>query len=652
MGNKTDLSICFVILAISPVVAALSFAGHIIYVDADATGTNDGSSWADAYNYLQDALADANSAPKPVQIRVAQGIYKPDRGAGITPGDREATFQLINGVSLKGGYAGFGEPDPNVRDIGLYETILSGDLDANDLDVSDINDFWDFWWWDEPSRAENSYHVLTGSSTDETAILDGFTIASGYADGAKSENQDQGGGMYTASGEPTVTNCAFIGNSAIYGGGMYNSSSKPRLVDCSFEENRAVHGGGIYNSTSDASVVNCSFSGNYAGLLSGGGGGIYNDQSSPTITNCTFINNRANKGGGICDRDSSTTVANCTFRANRADYFGGAISCEDKSASTIKNNLVEANWANEGGGIRCRGGSPIIQGNVIKGNKVALGAIGFQGLGGGMSFRGNSAATITHNVITNNSAIGTGGAIFSDLSTLTLFNNIITGNEASDEPRGMGRGGGIYSGRSSVTIINNTISGNRAYWQGTLVEGGGIQISGSVNLLIVNSILWSNEPDEIHYRGEPKVEAAYCDIQGGWPGEGNIDADPCFAEPGYWDPNGTAYDVDDDFWVEGDYHLKSQAGRWDPNIQAWVQDDVTSPCIDAGDMASPIGFEPFPNGGIINMGAYGGTAEASKSYFDEPVCETIVAGDINGDCIIDFKDFCLLGLHWLTDNNP
>ena len=67
---------------------------------------------------------------------------------------------------------------------------------------------------------------------------------------------------------------------------------------------------------------------------------------------------------------------------------------------------------------------------------------------------------------------------------------------------------------------------------------------------------------------------------------------------------------------------------------------------------APIGLEPFPNGGRINMGAFGGTIEASKSYFGRPVCETIVAGDINGDCIVNFKDFRLMALHWLEDNNP
>jgi hypothetical protein len=96
-------------------------------------------------------------------------------------------------------------------------------------------------------------------------------------------------------------------------------------------------------------------------------------------------------------------------------------------------------------------------------------------------------------------------------------------------------------------------------------------------------------------------------------GVGNIDTDPLFAQVGYWDPNGTPADAGDDFWVAGDYHLKSQAGRWDPVVQQWVTDDVTSPCIDAGNEGSEWKGEPWPNGRRINMGAYGGTAEASMS---------------------------------------
>jgi hypothetical protein len=186
-----------------------------------------------------------------------------------------------------------------------------------------------------------------------------------------------------------------------------------------------------------------------------------------------------------------------------------------------------------------------------------------------------------------------------------------------------------------LNIHNCVFVGNSGWW--------GLYSDGPVS----NCILWNNRAS-----GGRQVDGwsvQFCNVQGGCPGEGNIDVDPCFVDIGHWDDNGTPEGTWDDFYVSGDYHLKSQAGRWDPNSGTWVIDDVTSPCIDAGDPMSPIGHEPFPNGGIINMGAYGGTAEASKSYFGEPPCETIVAGDINGDCMVDFKDFRLLALHWLEE---
>jgi hypothetical protein len=168
---------------------------------------------------------------------------------------------------------------------------------------------------------------------------------------------------------------------------------------------------------------------------------------------------------------------------------------------------------------------------------------------------------------------------------------------------------------------------------------------------VINCILWDGGNEIWNYFGST-IEIYYSNIEGGYPGEGNIDADPLFADLGYWDPNETPADANDDYWVDGDYHLKSQAGRYDPNTETWVKDDATSPCIDAGNPINPIGHEPFPNGGIVNMGAYGGTAEASKSYFGEPVCDTVFAGDINGDCKVDFTDFKIMASHWLEDNNP
>jgi hypothetical protein len=105
---------------------------------------------------------------------------------------------------------------------------------------------------------------------------------------------------------------------------------------------------------------------------------------------------------------------------------------------------------------------------------------------------------------------------------------------------------------------------------------------------------------------------SYSCIQGGYAGTSNIDNDPLFVRIASWE-EGDPNDPNDDIWIPGDYHLKSQAGRYDPNSAAWVLDDVTSPCIDAGDPNSDIGSEPNPHGGRVNMGAYGRTHQASKS---------------------------------------
>jgi len=216
-----------------------------------------------------------------------------------------------------------------------------------------------------------------------------------------------------------------------------------------------------------------------------------------------------------------------------------------------------------------------------------------------------------------------------------LKNCIFIANISSD---GGGGGMGNYY-FSSPTITNCTFVENFG------PSGGGIYCYESPGTTLVNCILWGTSSSQLI---GPAI-VTYTNIKGGYPGIGNINIDPCFEDPGYWDPNETPDYPYDDFWINGDFHLKSQAGRWDANEGRWTKDDVTSPCIDAGDPNNPIGLEPFPNGGIINMGAYGGTEEASKSYFGKPPCETIIAGDINGDCIVNLKDFALMAFHWLEE---
>ena len=319
----------------------------VYYVDADAKGNNNGTSWTDAYNYLQDALARALYVD---EIWVAEGIYKPDQRRGIAGGNREATFQLINGVPVKGGYAGFGEPDPNARDIKLYETILSGDIAGNDGEVHDPCDL-----LNDPCRAENSYHVVTGSDCDESALLDGFTITGGNSNGSKAH----GGGMYNYEGSPTLSNCIFRDNSAgLYGGGIYNrQESSQTVTNCIFIKNWAFVGGGMVNRTySDPALTNCIFSGNVAEF----GGGLYSwEWCSPRLTNCTFTGNTAEDGGGMCDYGGSPTVNNCIFWDNSdADGMNESAQVLQQVGQLTINYTCIQGWTGALGGTGNIGDNP------------------------------------------------------------------------------------------------------------------------------------------------------------------------------------------------------------------------------------------------------------------------------------------------------
>ncbi len=471
----------------------------LIYVDDDATGVNNGTSWENAYVCLQDALtssmgrltADAETAEKPIEIRVAQGIYRPDQRAMIrqdklrivSSGDWTATFQLIDNVAIKGGYAGLGEPDPDARDINQYESVLSGDLNADD--DPDFANIWD-----------NSYHVVTASGTQWTAILDGFTITGGNADGPFP--YDNGGGIYNVEGSPMLIDCTLRGNSTTgNGGGMHNS---------------------VY---SVPVLINCTFSGNLADMT---GGGMYNDKSGPMLTNCTFSENMGGGGGGMYNDGGIPMLADCDFTGNSTTGSGGA----------IYNN----------------GSDPFLLGCLFSANSASRS-------GGGMYNRYTSQPLLTNCIFSSNSA-DRGGAM-ENLNT------------------------------SQPTLINCTFSANFAE-----STGGGTSNLHNSRLTLINCILWGDVPDEI----SGSAYVSYSDIEGDWMGVwmNNIDINPLFVDPD-----------------NGDYHLKSQAGRWDPKSERWVIDDVTSPCIDAGDPNIPVGLERFPNGDRINMGTYGGTPEASLS---------------------------------------
>ena len=268
------------------------------YVDDSAPAGGGGSAWSTSFDDLQNALAVAVSGDV---IHVGQGTYKPTTGV-----DRNATFSLINGVKVRGGYAGYGAADPNARDISAYVSVLSGDIGTAGVTF------------------DNTYHVVTASGTDGTAILAGFTITAGNASGTAANGG--GGGVYNYTGNATISDCRFVNNWAKYGGAVNNSqSSCSVLTRCTFVENQAYWGGAMFNHDhSDPCVVACRFLSNAASY---DGGAIYNGwMSHPTLLNCQLSGNTAQQGGGVYSFEHSFSVlTNCTFTENVAANRGGGI---------------------------------------------------------------------------------------------------------------------------------------------------------------------------------------------------------------------------------------------------------------------------------------------------------------------------------------
>jgi predicted outer membrane repeat protein len=431
-----------------------------------------------------------------------------------------------------------------------------------------------------PHRGFYFYH-----NEDANSILAGLTITNGYT--------RRGGAIYCYYASPTITHCNIMGNTAYY----FDASDG---------------GGGIYCLVSPSIITNCRFSDNTAKGAANGGAICGSDTSpSPTISNCVISGNSANRGGGLFNCDGPIT--DCIIINNLAFCGGGLHSCD----GPITNCIISGNSGEWTGGLDwCLG-------------------------------------PISNCIITRNSATIYGGAGLGWCHT-TITNCIIAGNSSAQW------GGGIYG--SSATVRNCVIFGNLAG-----VSGGGICLQDYERMTMTNCIIWNNEAalgaQIALARFAPEISLSYCDVEGGrlavydytgfllnW-GIGNIDDDPCFVDPGYWDPNGTPGDPNDDFWVDGDYHLMSAGWRWHSDVEGWTWDDVTSRCIDAGNPGTPLGGEPitlevdplnrFGENIRIDMGAYGGTAEASMPPYDWALW-----ADMTNDGTVDLKDYAALAVDW------
>ncbi|MCB9265881.1 MAG: gliding motility-associated C-terminal domain-containing protein [Lewinellaceae bacterium] len=472
-----------------------------IFVDIDATGNNDGTSWEDAFTDLQDGLKAAYPGD---QVWVAEGIYLPVTCSPCTDSDREKAFQLRNGVELYGGFAGV-EDALEQRDYEAFPTILSGDIGMSG------------------DSTDNAYRVVLLKNVSSKTLLDGFTIEEGNGDGPF--GFFFGGGVYIdgrngMAASPVVRNCIIRNNYATGGGGM------------------AMEGSG--SGAIRAEIRNCLFEGNTCSLQAiSRGGAVYVAGSvgatiEPRFTGCTFLNNYSGDDGGamvinissenmLPSSYSAVRIDSCRFENNESvgDFGRGGAIWMLMSSNTVSNNVISNSQfinniaGGNGGAIFNRASFDQVLANdriincFFSGNRS-------QRDGGALYFRGSQGAVNTGEAINcvflDNQAALNGGAVYS-----TSF--LTTG------------------GTSRNRLANCSFYGNTAQ-----LSGGGVYIHGSdggVNeMTIQNSIFWEDSANlagnEV-YNGEGILSLSHCIIQDGYNGVGTQDAvqsiDPLYIAP-------------------------------------------------------------------------------------------------------------------------
>jgi hypothetical protein len=290
---------------------ASSVQAAVIHVDGSASPGGNGQTWATAFNGLQDALDIAVSGDK---VWVAVGTYVPSKP--VDPGvARTATFQLIGGVELYGAFpCGGGDGTFDARDpYNLsYATVLSADIGTSG------------------NNSDNAYHVVVGPGSAATAVLDGFTVTAGNANGPNAAWYN-GGGLYVSGGNLTIAHCTFTQNvGGDDGNAVYIENGSSQFTSCFFSDNIGpADGAGIYMLSSSATLINCAFLNNQvtAGITRAGGAMVLNDSSAATIANCTFTRNWASAGlgGGVyIAGGSQCVVKNCIFWENTGGSIGGS----------------------------------------------------------------------------------------------------------------------------------------------------------------------------------------------------------------------------------------------------------------------------------------------------------------------------------------
>lgn len=304
-----------------------SIPKNVIYVKS-GSAKDDGTSWENPFNNLQDALIKAEKIGG-AEIWVAEGIYKPTSNL-----NRNAHFEMKSGIAIYGGFLG-SEKNKTDRNVDVNKTILSGNI-GNDKDAKD-----------------NSFHVITGAVN---SIIDGVTISDGYANGDLTNRY--GGGLYNWGYESSsiIKNCTFSNNYAEDGGAVFCFADVLSYFEnVHFENNTALIGGAAsFRFGASCELDNCTFKDNTT--TSRGGAITINYGSNVIINNSVFTSNSTSGNGGAIWVDDQASqyggtkpvISNCVFSNNKANFYGGAIHNYNIATSVIQNCNFTKNEAKFG----------------------------------------------------------------------------------------------------------------------------------------------------------------------------------------------------------------------------------------------------------------------------------------------------------------
>ncbi|MBL8800640.1 MAG: right-handed parallel beta-helix repeat-containing protein [Planctomycetes bacterium] len=395
----------------------------VVFVDASATGANDGTSWTDAFTNLQSGIDVASSGVTlTAQVWVANGTYVPTRQTVL--GDpRSVTFELIDGVSILGGFAG-GETTANNRNLALNPTVLTGVLPGG----------------------LRAYHVVTGRVGATTATLDACIIEQGVANGAGPNGR--GAGLFLIGSSPRVQGCVVRNNIADNAAGVYvGAASSARFTDCVFTSNTTVgRGGGLwFDATGGLGLNRCVFQSN-ASTTSGGA--LYvTGAGRVVIEDCQFLSNASAEGAGLHISGARVAVVGCTFGSNSANTRGGALLVSGASTASLARLRLSSNeGGTRGGGVCC-----------LDTSRVEARACAFEfcrasqpgSLGGGIHAEGSSILQLRDCWMVDCAASAGGALSTSGTSTAVVERSTLASNDGST-----GLGAGIRAAGSALQVAN------------------------------------------------------------------------------------------------------------------------------------------------------------------------------------------------------